>query len=243
MKTTYDGNGEKTMPRPVRSRRICDEPKYQCFSPCEKKTSDIVILTLDEYEVIRLVDYEKMTHEQCAKQMDISRTTVTEIYESAREKIADAIINGRSFKIEGGNYRFCDGTARCCKKDCRFRIDGADVFADVKKKGDHQMRIAVTYENGEIFQHFGHTPQLKVYDVDNGKIVESQVVDTTESGHGALAGVLSRLEADVLICGGIGGGASAAITRMKRDIIAGIILPAVKIIMDAVETKIPKEEA
>ena len=79
MKTTYDGNGEKTMPRPVRSRRICDEPKYQCFSPCEKKTSDIVILTLDEYEVIRLVDYEKMTHEQCAKQMDISRTTVTEM--------------------------------------------------------------------------------------------------------------------------------------------------------------------
>ena len=202
------------MPRPVRSRRICDEPKYQCFSPCEKKTSDIVILTLDEYEVIRLVDYEKMTHEQCAKQMDISRTTVTEIYESAREKIADAIINGRSLKIEGGNYRFCDGTARCCKKDCRFRIDGADVFADVKKKGDHQMRIAVSYENGAVFQHFGHTPQLKVYDVDNGKIVESQVVDTTESGHGALAGVLSRLEADVLICGGIGGGARAALAQI-----------------------------
>ena len=222
MKATYDGNGEKTMPRPVRSRRICDEPKYQCFSPCEKKTSDIVILTLDEYEVIRLVDYEKMTHEQCAKQMDISRTTVTEIYESAREKIADAIINGRSLKIEGGNYRFCDGTARCCKKDCRFRIDGADVFADVKKKGDHQMRIAVTYENGEIFQHFGHTPQLKVYDVDNGKIVESQVVDTTESGHGALAGVLSRLEADVLICGCIGGGARAALAQIGVKLYGGV---------------------
>ena len=53
------------------------------------------------------------------------------------------------------------------------------------------MRIAVTYENGEIFQHFGHTEQFKVYDVENGKIVFSEVVDTNGSGHGALAGVLS----------------------------------------------------
>ena len=84
------------------------------------------------------------------------------------------------------------------------------------------MRIAVTYENGEIFQHFGHTPQLKVYEVDNGKIVESQVVDTTESGHGALAGVLSRLEADVLICGGIGGGARAALAQIGVKLYGGV---------------------
>ena len=210
------------MPRPQKCRRICFTPQYDSFYPENSQTDDTITLTLDEYEVIRLVDLEKKTHEQCSAQMDVSRTTVTEIYESAREKIADAIINGRSFKIEGGNYRFCDGTARCCKKDCRFRIDGADVFADVKKKGDHQMRIAVTYENGEIFQHFGHTPQLKVYDVDNGKIVESQVVDTTESGHGALAGVLSRLEADVLICGGIGGGARAALAQIGVKLYGGV---------------------
>ena len=73
------------------------------------------------------------------------------------------------------------------------------------------MRIAVTYENGEIFQHFGHTEQFKVYDVENGKIVSSEVVDTNGSGHGALAGVLSALHVDALICGGIGGGAQAAL--------------------------------
>lgn len=210
------------MPRPTRCRRICDEPKYQDFSPCGEKPSEVIILALDEYEVIRLVDHEKMTHEQCAKQMDISRTTVTEIYESARGKIADAIINGRSLRIEGGNYRFCDGTARCCEKKCRFRMNGADILLNVKEKGDHQMRIAVTYENGEIFQHFGHTPQLKVYDVDNGKITDSQVVDTTESGHGALAGVLSRLEADVLICGGIGGGAQMALAQAGIKLFGGV---------------------
>ena len=55
------------------------------------------------------------------------------------------------------------------------------------------MRIAVTYENGEIFQHFGHTEQFKVYDVENGKIMSAEVVDTNGSGHGALAGILSLL--------------------------------------------------
>ena len=69
------------------------------------------------------------------------------------------------------------------------------------------MRIAVTYENGEIFQHFGHTEQFKIYDVEDGKIISSEVVDAGGSGHGALAGVLSALKVDALICGGIGGGA------------------------------------
>lgn len=73
------------------------------------------------------------------------------------------------------------------------------------------MRIAVTYENGEIFQHFGHTEKFKVYDVQDGKITASEVVDTNGSGHGALAGVLSALNVDTLICGGIGGGAQSAL--------------------------------
>ena len=80
------------------------------------------------------------------------------------------------------------------------------------------MRIAVTYENGQIFQHFGHTQQFKVYDVTAGKVTASQVVDTNGRGHGALAGVLNDLQADVLICGGIGGGAQMALAQ------AGIIL-------------------
>lgn len=73
------------------------------------------------------------------------------------------------------------------------------------------MRIAVTYENGQIFQHFGHTEQFKVYDVEDGKIVSSEVVSTNGQGHGALAEVLRALKADALICGGIGGGARTAL--------------------------------
>ena len=75
------------------------------------------------------------------------------------------------------------------------------------------MKIAVTYADGMIFQHFGHTQQFKVYEIENGSIVSSQVVDTNGSGHGALAGVLSALNADVLICGGIGGGAQMALQQ------------------------------
>ena len=73
------------------------------------------------------------------------------------------------------------------------------------------MRVAVTYENGQIFQHFGHTEQFKIYDVEDGKILTSEVVDTNGSGHGALAGVLQALKVDALICGGIGGGARNAL--------------------------------
>ena len=84
------------------------------------------------------------------------------------------------------------------------------------------MRIAVTYENGLIFQHFGHTQFFKVYDVENGAVTASEVVSTNGSGHGALAGVLNVLRADVLICGGIGGGAQAALANAGIKLYGGV---------------------
>ena len=84
------------------------------------------------------------------------------------------------------------------------------------------MRIAVTYENGEIFQHFGHTEQFKIYDVEDGKIISSEVVDAGGSGHGALAGVLSALKVDALICGGIGGGAQNALAQAGIRLFGGV---------------------
>ena len=84
------------------------------------------------------------------------------------------------------------------------------------------MKIAVTYENGEIFGHFGHTKQFKVYETENGKIISSKVVDTNSSGHGALAGMLSALDIDVLICGGIGGGAQVALSNAGIKLFGGV---------------------
>ena len=84
------------------------------------------------------------------------------------------------------------------------------------------MKIAVTYSNGEIFQHFGHTEQFKVYTVDGDKILSAEVIDTNGSGHGALAGLLSQLDIDVLICGGIGGGAQMALAQAGIQLYGGV---------------------
>ena len=75
------------------------------------------------------------------------------------------------------------------------------------------MKIAVTYENGQVFQHFGHTGQFKVYEVADGKVVSSAVLPTNGSGHGALADSLRERGVDTLICGGIGGGARTALAE------------------------------
>lgn len=84
------------------------------------------------------------------------------------------------------------------------------------------MKIAVTYENGMVFQHFGRTQQFKVYEVVDGKMVDMKVVSSNGSGHGALAGVLAGLGVDVLICGGMGMGAKNALAAAGIEVRGGV---------------------
>ncbi len=84
------------------------------------------------------------------------------------------------------------------------------------------MKIAVTYENGQVFQHFGHTRQFKLYTVTDGAVTDSQVVDTAGSGHGALAGFLAAHQVDTVICGGIGGGAQMALAEAGIRLYGGV---------------------
>ena len=84
------------------------------------------------------------------------------------------------------------------------------------------MKIAVTYENGNVFQHFGHTEAFKIYTVENKEIISSEVVETAGSGHGALAGFLTAHQVDVLICGGIGGGAKTALAQAGIQLMGGV---------------------
>lgn len=83
------------------------------------------------------------------------------------------------------------------------------------------MKIAVTYENGNIFQHFGHTEQFKIYETENNAVVNSFILDTNGSGHGALAGFLKANGVNVLICGGIGGGAQTALANAGIRLFGG----------------------
>ena len=186
------------MPRPPRCRRICGKPQIDTFCPNGGGSGTPILLTLDEYEVIRLVDLEQRTHEQCAAQMDISRSTVQEIYESARQKIAACLVHGKPLRITGGNYRICGGEEHPhCGRSCRMRTFNE---TDHKQKGEPDMKIAVTYENGQIFQHFGHTEQFKLYEVADGKIV--------------------REEDGIKLYGGVSGEADAAVNALLASALA-----------------------
>ncbi|MBQ6401468.1 MAG: DUF134 domain-containing protein [Firmicutes bacterium] len=198
------------MPRKPRCRRICGFPDHWSFSADdEQDQTEQIIMSLDEYETIRLIDREGMTQEQCAVQMGVARTTVTAIYDSARKKLAQMLIEGKPLIIAGGCYEIAG----------KHQID---LPSNLSEKENVEMRIAVTYENGEVFQHFGHTEQLKVYDVEDGAIVSEQIVSTNGTGHGALAGFLTMMRADALICGGIGMGAQMALAEAGVKLYAGV---------------------
>ncbi len=194
------------MPRPVRCRSIEQFPVYRSFSPDDVTDADDILMTVDEFEALRLLDDKGLTQEACASRMKIARTTVTAIYDNARKKVAEALVHGKRLLIAGG----------CCE------IMPVKIEQEIMEKGSIAMRIAVTYENGEIFQHFGHTEQFKLYDVENGKITGEQVIDTNGSGHGALAGFLQAAKADALICGGIGRGAQMALADAGIKLYAGV---------------------
>lgn len=83
------------------------------------------------------------------------------------------------------------------------------------------MKIAVTYENGQVFQHFGRTEQFKLYDIENGAVVASQVIGNNGIGHGALADYLHEQGVCALICGGLGGGAKIALEQAGIEVYAG----------------------
>ena len=84
------------------------------------------------------------------------------------------------------------------------------------------MKLAVTYANGEIFQHFGHTEQFKVYEIEDKKVVKTQILFTEGEGHGALANILAENKVDILICGGIGGGAQMALLQAGIRLFGGV---------------------
>ncbi len=204
------------MPRPVKYRRIYKEPDYDGFEPNGIPCNEQITLSVDEYETIRLIDLEKLTQEECSLRMEVSRPTVTALYESARYKIADCLVNGKKMIISGGKYKLTEQMFDAC------RNENSELEKLYLLKGECVMRIAVTYENGTVFQHFGHTENFKIYDVEDKKIVKEQVVDTQGQGHGALAGFLAEAKVDVLICGGIGGGAQTALSNVGIKLFGGV---------------------
>jgi len=110
------------MPRPTKSRLICSMPRNNSFGPRNCNSKDIINMTVEEYESIRLIDYEKLTQEESSKFMGVARTTIQRMYDIAREKLADCLINGKMLTIEGGNYRVCSNMnsgRHCNRRNCK----------------------------------------------------------------------------------------------------------------------------
>ncbi len=106
--------GEK-MPRPRKWRKVCRLPGNTRFGPLGgTDTEERITMTVDEYETIRLIDLKRFTQEECAGQMNVARTTVQGIYDNARKKLADSLVNGKVLLIGGGEYILCDGLEEVC---------------------------------------------------------------------------------------------------------------------------------
>lgn len=186
-----------SMPRPNKPKRVRSLPLCDRFLPEKARgAGHEILMTVEEYETLRLIDYQGLTQEECALRMGVGRATVQAMYTEARKKTARFLAEGAALRICGGNY---------------FLEKPEEIGR--AKRGADKMKIAVTYENGQVFQHFGHTEQFKIYNAEDGKILSSEIVDTNGSGHGALAGFLQELGVEVLICGGIGGGARNALAE------------------------------
>lgn len=98
------------MPRPRKWRRVCFLPQVNTFGPIniEEPLMECITMTVDEYEIIRLIDLERLSQDESANMMGVARSTVQRIYDDARKKLADCLVNGKVLKIGGGDYRLCD---------------------------------------------------------------------------------------------------------------------------------------
>ncbi len=128
------------MARPMKWRIVCCLPERNKFGPLDSPANaeNRVTMTIDEYEAVRLIDLEGFTQEECARQMNVARTTIQGIYSEARKKLAELLIEGKMLSIEGGEYRLCEGWGKGRDRGCHRRKRGR-CFADDGKqeqKGD-----------------------------------------------------------------------------------------------------------
>lgn len=115
------------MPRPRKRRNVCCLPQINEFVPIRNDgvSNEIVVITVDEYEAVRLIDNEGLSQEECSDYMNVARTTAQQIYAGARRKIAHALVEGLPIRIEGGDYRICSGQEQFCGRGSCRRHRGA----------------------------------------------------------------------------------------------------------------------
>ena len=149
--------------------------------------------------------------------MGIARTTVQMIYTSARKKLAQMLVEGRPLEIAGGDYRLCDGTRNCSQAIC-FK----QYYSRKYEKPTDCVRVAVSCNGGEISQGFEEVRQIHLYDLREGEIISSQILDVAQTDQVMLPGIPAALQTDLLVCNTIGSGTKLALNAAGIRVIAGI---------------------
>lgn len=185
------------MARNIQNKIIRSKPLSSSWIPSEENIYSAITISLEEWETIRLVDYNGLSQQDASYSMKVSRQTVQTLLQSARKKVARSLVESIPLNIKGGNF-----------------------IEDIEER-KNKMKVAVTFENGNIFSHFGRTPYFAIYNIENAKIENKDILKTPESGHGALVDFLLENKIETLICGGIGGGAVNALQKAGIDIYAG----------------------
>ena len=165
------------MARPRKCRRVCGLPENRRFVPEVPGGEATVELNVDEYETLRLIDKEGLSQEECGVYMDIARATVQQIYQNARKKVAQALVEGLALQIDGGDYRLCDGVemSQCQRQCCRRRQ--ALLLARAKKE-EPKMKIMIPLDEDQksVCQVFARAPYFLCGDANGAQVLENPAV-------------------------------------------------------------------
>ncbi len=185
------------MPRPIKCRKVCRMPDNLKFLPQNPgENQEAVILNVDEFETIRLIDREGLSQEQCGQVMGVARATVQQIYTAARKKVADALVDGRTLQIEGGQYRLCGKNgSHCGCQGCWKHLASRD------KKEDASMKIAIPLDENkqDVCVSFGRAPYILFSQDGSQEILENPAAQAQGGAGLKAAQFLVDNGADVLI--------------------------------------------
>ena len=188
------------MPRPISERRLEAPIQPRVMKPAgiPARILEEVLLGFDEAEALRLADLEGLYQEAAARSMGVSRQTFGRIVETARHKVADAILNGKALRIEGGEIT-------------------------IRRQGETIMKIAVPSRDGLVDEHFGHCKEFLIFRVDGENLVEEQAIPSLE-GCGCKSGVasvLARAGVTHLVAGNMGQGAVHVLEAQGIAVVRG----------------------
>ena len=191
------------MPRPRKCRKVCCLPKYDEFRPTRSLEGNVesVVLTVDEYETIRLIDNEGFSQEECGEYMKIARATVQQAYTEARKKLAAALVNGRPLIIRGGYYRLCEENEPYCGRGGCHRHRNRMMPEKIKEEEKMMIAIPLDENKMSVCASFGRAPYFMIYNTESGN---TEIVNNSAASAQGGAGIKAaqqkkKKKADTLI--------------------------------------------